>query len=143
MEAYKTFVEERIIGSRNLWDKMTKVKQKTWTSAANDIKLNIGSEVLTLKATTSLFARLLGIAQSYRESVKLEVIGMHTCSYTNKVLMASDGSMHPTIDKSTVIKLLEDLVANNRAQSSAQPSEFEEGLVTCLVVDLVWEWYRS
>ena len=41
MEAYKTFVEERIIGSRNLWDKMTKVKQKTWMSAAKDIKLNI------------------------------------------------------------------------------------------------------
>ena len=29
MDAYETFVEERIIGSRNLWYKMTKVKQKT------------------------------------------------------------------------------------------------------------------
>ena len=26
MEAYKTFVEERIVGRRNLLDKMTKVK---------------------------------------------------------------------------------------------------------------------
>ena len=52
MDAYETFVEERIIGSRNLCDKMTKVKQKTWMSAGKDIKLNTGTEVLTLKATT-------------------------------------------------------------------------------------------
>ena len=37
MDAYETFVEERIIGSRSLWDKMTKVKQKTWMSAVKDI----------------------------------------------------------------------------------------------------------
>ena len=69
MDAYETFVEERIIGSRNLWDKMTKVMQKTWMSAGKDIKLNTGTEVLTLKATTSLFVRLLVIARSSRESV--------------------------------------------------------------------------
>ena len=51
MEAYKTFVEERIIGRRNLWENMTKVK------------------VLTSKATTSLFARLLVIARSSRECI--------------------------------------------------------------------------
>ena len=65
MEAYKKFVEDRIIGNGNLWNKMTKVKQKTWTSAANDIKLNIGSEMLTLKATTSLFAKLLVIDNAH------------------------------------------------------------------------------
>ena len=89
MDAYETFVEERIIGSRNLWDKMTKVKQKTWMSAGKDIKLNTGTEVRTLKATTSLFARLLVIAWSSRESVDLEeVIGMDEFAYTNKVLIA-------------------------------------------------------
>ena len=34
-----------------------------------------------------------------------------------------------------MIKLLEDLVANDTAQASAQPAEFEEGYETCLVVD--------
>ena len=134
MEAYQRFVEDRIIGSGNLWDKMSKVKQKTWMSAAKDIKLNIGSEVLTLKATTSLFARLLVISWSSRESVNLEeVIGMHEFAYTNKVLMASDGSIHPTTEKSTVIKLLEDLVASDTAQASAQCTESEDRLY--LVVD--------
>ena len=128
MDAYETFVEERIIGSRNLWDNMTKVKQKTWMSAGKYIKLNTGTEVLTLKATSSLFARLLVIARSSRESVDLEeVIGMHEFAYTNKVLMAPDGSIHPSTDKSIVIKLLEDLVVNETSQTSAQSTEREEG----------------
>ena len=136
MDAYETFVEERIIGSRNLWDKMTKVKQKTWMSAGKDIKLNTGTEVLTLKATTSLFARLLVIARSSRESVDLgEVIGMHEFAYTNKVLMAPDGSIHPSTDKSIVIKLLEDLVVNETCQTSAQSTAREEGPEMCLVVE--------
>ncbi|KAK2164816.1 hypothetical protein LSH36_58g06010, partial [Paralvinella palmiformis] len=41
-------------------------------SQAEDIKLNTGSEVLTLKATTSLFPRMLVIARSSRQSVDLE-----------------------------------------------------------------------
>ena len=136
MDAYETFVEERIIGSSNLWDKMTKVKQKTWMSAGKDIKLNTGTEVRTLKATTSLFARLLVIARSSRESVDLEeVIGMNEFAYTNKVLMAPDGSIHPSTDKSIVIKLLEDLVVNETCQTSAQSTEREEGSETCLVVE--------
>ena len=60
---------------------------------------------------------------------------MHEFAYTNKVLMAPDGSFHPTTDKSTVIKLLEEMVANDTAKASAQPTEFEEGSDTCLVVD--------
>ena len=54
-------------GGRNLWDNMTKAMQKTRMSAGKDIQLNRGIEVLTLKATTSPFARLLVIARSSRE----------------------------------------------------------------------------
>ena len=109
MEVHKTFVEERIIGSRNWWDKMTEVEQKTWMSAAGKyIKLNTGAAgVLPLKATTSLFARLLVTARSSRENVDLEeVIRMHEFAYTNKVIMAPDGSIHPSTDNSIVINLL-------------------------------------
>jgi len=71
----------------------------------------------------------------YKRVVKLEYLhtefknkwvfspgGFHTVhefAYTNKVLMAPGGSIHPTTDKSTVIKLLEDLVTNDTAQTSA------------------------
>ena len=93
---------------------MTQVKQKTRIFAGKHIKLNTVTEVLTLKATTSLSARLLVIARSSGENVDLdEVIGMHEFSYMSKVIMALDGSIHPSTDKSIVIKLLEDLVVDD------------------------------
>ena len=83
-------------------------------SAGKYIKLNPGTEALTLKATTSLFVRLLVVARSSRENVDPEeVIGMHEFSYMTKVIMAPDGSMHPSTDKSLVIKLREYLVVND------------------------------
>ncbi|KAK2164817.1 hypothetical protein LSH36_58g06026 [Paralvinella palmiformis] len=60
---------------------------------------------------------------------------MHEFASTNKVIMAPGGSIHPTTDKSKVIKLLEYLVTNDTAPTSAQPTEFEERSETCLVVD--------
>ena len=114
---------------------MTKVKQKRGMSARKDIKVNTGT-VLTLKATTSLFATLLVIARSSRESVDLEeVIGMHEFAYANKIMMATDGTIHPSTDKSTVIKLLEYLVVNETSGTSAQPTVREQGSDRCLVVD--------
>ena len=51
--------------------------------------------------------------------------------------MKPDGSIHPTTDKSKVIKLLEDLVMdnNNTSEASTNATENVEGLSTCLVVD--------
>ena len=63
----EAFVEERIMGRRNLWDSMTRVKQKTCMSAGKDIQLNTGTDVLTSKATILLFTRLLVMARSSRE----------------------------------------------------------------------------
>ena len=54
-------------------------------SAGKCINLNTGTEMLTLKATTLLFVRLLVIARSSRENVDPEeVTGMHEFSYMSK-----------------------------------------------------------
>ena len=66
LAAFHKFVEERVTGSENLWAKMTKVKLSTWKTAAKDIKRQTKSEILKLKATSSLFARMLVIAQKIR-----------------------------------------------------------------------------
>ena len=92
--------------------------------------------MLTLKATTLLFARLLIIARSSRKNVDLEdVIGMHEFAYTKKVIMAQDGSIHLSTDKSIMMKLLEYLIVNDTYHTSAQSTELEEGSETCIVVD--------
>lgn len=61
--AMMKFVEERICGETNLWDKMRKCKILSWNSSTKEIKLQAKSDVLTLRATTDLMSRLLIIAR--------------------------------------------------------------------------------
>ena len=78
VDALVSFVEDRLTDKENLWTKMTKVKLLSWTSSAKEIKLKSGSEVLTLKETSSVFASMLVIARSSGEDINLEeVIGNH------------------------------------------------------------------
>ncbi|CAM1154327.1 Uncharacterised protein r2_g4274 [Pycnogonum litorale] len=81
---------------------------------------------------------MLIIARSSRDVVDLEeVIGTHEFSYTNRVLMKPDGSVHPTTDSSrAVIHLLENLVQsdNSTIQAATIQSTNEEESV-CLIVD--------
>ena len=127
------FVEDhRLHGTINMWDKMTKVKLLSWNTSAKDLKLNIGHSNITLKATSSLFARMLVIAKSSREEVDLqEVIGMYEFSQTNLILMQTNGSIHPTTDKSTLIHILEDMAYNSQKDSiECIPNEDK-----CLIID--------
>ena len=136
MDAHVSFVEDRFTGKENLWTKMTKVKLLSWTSSAKEIKLKSGSEVLTLKATSSLFARMLIIAGSSREDINLEeVIGNHEFAYTNRVLMQPDRSIHPTTDKSAIIHLLENMIQTdvNTTQDDITSNINKDG--TCLLLD--------
>ena len=50
------FVEERICGETNLWNKMSKCKNLSWNSSSKEIKLQAKSDVLTLQATTGLMS---------------------------------------------------------------------------------------
>ena len=113
---------------------MTKVKLLTWNAAAKEIKVKTGSEVTTVKATSSLFARMLLVARSSRDDINLEeVIGTHEFSHTNGTLMQAEGTLHPTNDKSSVIHLLEGLV--HTVTASDEASRFEDHSMTTLIVD--------
>jgi len=117
MEAFQRFVEARLTGNENLYTKMTKVKLLSWNATAKEVKLKYGSEVQILKATSSLFARMLVTARSSREDIDLQtVIGTHEFAYTNRMLLQPDGSTYPTTDKSTVIHMLENLVRQTVTQ---------------------------
>jgi len=97
MEAFQRFVEAHLTGNENLWTKMTNVKLLSWNATAKEVKLKSGSEVQILKATSSLFARMLVIARSSREDIDLQtVIGTHEFAYTNQKLLQPDGSTYPT-----------------------------------------------
>ena len=129
--AFRQFVEQRIIGGGNMWDRMSKVKVLSWNTTAKDLKIKTQSDVTTLKATSSLFARMLLIARSSRGNIDLErVIGNHEFSHKNAILMQADGTLHPTTDKSSVIHLLEGMVHNENHETLV-----EEHPMTTLVID--------
>ena len=86
------------------------------------------SRVHVLKATSSLFARMLVIAWSSREDIDLEtVIGTYEFAYTNRMLLQPDGCTYPT----TVIHMLENLV---NTDGNATP-ELCKDEPSCLTVD--------
>ena len=106
--AYLKFVQERISGSGNLWDKMNKVKVLGWNEAGKPIKTKIGSEQVILRQSSSLLARLLVITRSSRDIDLKEVIGTYELTSVNNMLMNADGTLHPCTDKS---QLLHELLA--------------------------------
>lgn len=108
-ESYTNFVKERIVGTKNLWDKMNKVKLLTWTDASKTVKISLPTKEIELKQTRSLFARLLIIART-REGLNLQdLIGRYEFSCVPRSLFAADGSLLPCTDKSKLMALLESL----------------------------------
>ena len=117
-----------------MWDRMTKVKLLTWDAAAKVIKVKTGSEVTTLKATSSFFARMLQVAGSSRDDINMEeVIDTHEFSHTNRDTYASREDPPPTNEKSSVIHLLEGLVHNVTASDEASSSKNHS--MTTLIAD--------
>ena len=119
---------------------MTKSKFLSWNSLSKEIKLQAKSEVLTLRETTGLMSRsrLLIIARSSRDVDMEEVIVNYEFSTTNRTLMKPDGSVHPTLNKSSIIAVLEELSAEAPTNSQIEPPSQENNSNTtgrCLVVN--------
>ena len=82
--------------------------------------MKVGSDVVTLQATISLFSRLLVIVRSSCKNVDLpEVIDKHEFAYVHRMLMQTDGALHPTNDKSKVIHPLSDLVNDDNDENDS------------------------
>ena len=129
--AMKSFVEERICGDSNLWDKIPKCKNIFWNATTKVLKLQAKSEVLTIRASAGLMSRLLIIARSSRQIDLEDVIGNYEFSVSNRVLMKLDGSVHPTVDKSKVIALIEKL-STDVPDAAPIPDHYTN---TCLIID--------
>ena len=91
-------VKERIVGSKNIWDKMSKVKLLTWTDASKTVKISLRTKDIELKQTRSLFARLLIIARTRKGLDLQDLIGRYEFSCVPRSLFASGGSLLPCTD---------------------------------------------
>ena len=63
-KAYNKFVADRIIGTVNLWDKMSKVKLQCWKTAVKKVRVKTERRVIELKENRSLFVGMAIAARS-------------------------------------------------------------------------------
>ncbi|MES9880361.1 MAG: hypothetical protein ABW185_05705, partial [Sedimenticola sp.] len=109
--AYSEFVQERINGSKNLWDKMTKLKLKHWKSTGKSASVKIGTGTIELKEDRSLFARMAIVARSRPEMDIATDIGKYEFSCVSRSLFAHDGNLLPCTDKAKLMHKLESSVS--------------------------------
>ena len=109
--AYQTFVEERISGGDNLWNKLTKVKVLKWTAAAKPLKTNDAKQNIAIQESRTVMPRLLVITRSFRDIDLREVISKHELSTIDRLLMIPDGMLQPCSDKSQLIYKLESITS--------------------------------
>ena len=97
--ALRSFVDDRICGDTNLWEKISNSKYLTRNSTSKSITLASKSDIITVRVTANLMSRLLIIAHSSRAVDLEEVIGCYELSTTNRTLTKADGSLLQTTGK--------------------------------------------
>ena len=127
-DAEKTFVEERIRGDKNIWDKMKRVKPVTWDCLSKTVGLKTDKEVVNLRATSGLMSRLLIITRSNRKLNVPDIVGCYEMTTVNKTLIRPDGNFIPTTDKTTIVSISE------KMQNKQQPADVSHTKV-CEVAD--------
>ena len=76
-KAFIAHIQERVNGEKNMWDKMSKLKYLSWKDGCKTVCLKAQLEMVSLKATNTIFVRLLLIAKSLREIDVDDVVGKH------------------------------------------------------------------
>ena len=115
------FIQDRISGERNLWDRMTKVKYLNWDTLSKKVVLKGQTKEFQFRSTTNLFSRLLIIAKSGRDLDLQKTISEYEFSNTNPVLIKPDGTLHPCVNKSQLIHALEYFVESDTKTEYASP----------------------
>ena len=107
---YVKFVQERLLVTykMSIWDKITKMKLKTFSHWMVKTRVSVGDKVNKLREERQLFARFLVIQQSRPELVpKLAAtIGKYEIAIPPRSIFAIDGSLLVSHDKSRLVKAI-------------------------------------
>ena len=129
------FVQERITGGRNRWDRMTKVKYVNWDTLSKKVSMKGHTKDFQFRSTTNLFSRLLVIAKSGCDLDLQQAISKYEFSNINPVLMKPDGTLHPCVNKNHLIHALEGLVEPEATKESA-PSQADADVTSTELGDV-------
>lgn len=108
-DAYNEFVQKRIVGETNLWNKITKVKLQRWTSTCKKSNVMGAQKTLELKENRSLFARMAIVTRSRPDIDMEKAVGQYEFSNVARSLFAADGTLLPCNDKHKLMEELENV----------------------------------
>lgn len=100
-EAKVSFVEKRICGKCNFWDRMKKLKYLNWDHLCKSVNIKDNSKEIQMKSSTSFISRLLVIANYERTVDVQEAISTYEFQNVNHMLMNPDGSVIPANKKAS------------------------------------------
>ena len=120
--AKNAFIDSRICGDENLWKRMSKVTCKNWDEICKTMKIKSDSEVIHLKAASTILSRLLVVAKSQRQLDLEEVISNYELNAVNSTFMDPTGHLLPCKHKSKLIHALEELVEEHEINHSNDES---------------------
>ena len=106
-----------------MWDKMTKVKLKSWNTPAKVVHTKIADKVVELKENRSLFARMVIAARTRPEIELQEAVSKYEFSSVSRALFSTDGSLLPCQNKSKLMNILEQLPKVDPTELQAQTDE--------------------
>lgn len=126
---FEEFVSERLISTSRLsvWDKMKKLKLKTFSNWMEKRKVRVGDKVIKLREERELLGRFL-IIQGSRPSLvpKLEeTIGEFEMSVVPRSLCAVDGTLYIPTDKASLMHAVENAKAEP-LEVVPQPDQVQE-----------------
>lgn len=133
---FEQFIHDRLLADSRLsvWDKMTKMKLKTFTTMTEKSKVRVGDKIIKLREERELLSRFLIIQRSRPELVpKLEeTIGEYEMSVVPRSLCAVDGSLYVPTDKASLMHAIEGVESQSIEPA---PCLNTAGLPRVLVVD--------
>ena len=116
----------------------------SWKDGVKTIRLKSATEVVSLKATNSLFVRLMLIAKSSRDLDLEDIVCKHEFSHFNATFMKRDGSLLPSSNKSQLAHELERMAADtsvdgNSITSTSSESTLDRDISSerlhCIIID--------
>ena len=123
---YQDFVEDRLLktSQRSVWDKMTKLKLKTFSNWMAKTRVQVGDKVIKLREERQLLARFLIIQQSRPQLVpKLEAtIGEYEMAVVPRSMFSVDGSLLLCPDKASLMQIIEQTAPEDSASEKQQPT---------------------
>ena len=108
-DKYQQFTTDRIVGDGNIFEKMSRLKLKNWTSSGKNVTISVNKQSFELKENRSLFARLALAVCAKPDLDMAESIGTYEFSCVCRALFANDGTMLPSTAKSQLMNIIKSL----------------------------------